>query len=137
MAPWVLDSLKDGKMALAMPGNVPLQQISTESIGEFVRAVVERREGVFGSRFDIASDELDANAAAAAVSSDAQKAIVYEGFPPAYMREQNEDFAIMFEWFVSDGYTVDIPDLKANFPDVSWPTFSEWSSNQDWKAAGL
>ena len=137
MAPWTLDSMKEGKMALAMPGDVPLQHVATQSIGEFVRALIEQRDDVFGRRFDIASDELDGQTAAAIISSDAGKPIVYEGFPPAYLREQSEDFAIMFEWFDSVGYSVNVEELKAKFPDVTWPSFAQWSSQQDWNAAGL
>jgi len=137
MAPWMLDGLKAGKLSLAMPGDVALQQVATQTIGEFATAIIERRETVFSKRYDFASDELNMEDVVAIISAGSGNKIVFEGFPPDAMREHSEDLALMFEWFDTAGYIADIDGLKAEFPDVSWPSFAEWSSEQDWKAVGL
>jgi len=137
MAPWMLDGLKAGKLSLAMPGDIALQQVATQTIGEFATAIIERRETLFSKRYDFASDELNMEDVVAIISADSENEIIYEGFPPDAMREHSEDLALMFEWFDTTGYIADIDGLKAEFPDVSWPSFAEWSSEQDWKAIGL
>jgi uncharacterized protein YbjT (DUF2867 family) len=57
-----------GKLAMVLPANCSLQQITVADIGEFVAAVVERRDTVFGHRFDIAGDELTGDEVAATLS---------------------------------------------------------------------
>src|SRR6266446_3012066 len=58
LQPWSLPSLRQGKLAMALPASRSLQQIAAADIGAFVAAVIERGDTVFGRRFDIAGDEL-------------------------------------------------------------------------------
>jgi len=44
----------------------------------------------------------------------------------------SEDMALMYEWFVADGYSVDIDGLTTEYPEVAWETFSQWAGRQDW-----
>ena len=119
-SPWFLPAIKEGKVKLAMPSDRSLQQISVRNIGAFVAALVERREEVFGKRFDIAGDELTGDETAAIISKASDSKIEYEGFDPEYMRKDNEDFAKMFKWFDDVGYSVDIEKLKEDYPEVKW-----------------
>ena len=132
LSPWFLPSLKEGKVKLAMPADCSLQQISVRNIGAFVAALVERREKVFGKRFDIAGDELTGEESAAILSKASGREIKYEGFDPEFMRKDNEDFAIMFEWFDKVGYSVDIEKLAEDYPEVKWQKLSDWAQEQDW-----
>ncbi len=130
--PWMLSGLRRGKLAIALPDNRVLQQISVADIGAFVAAVIERRDAVFGCRFDIAGDELTGKEAAAILSKATGREVDYEGFPPEALRAQSEDMARMFEWFDSTGYTADINSLRRDFPEVKWRTFEQWARQQDW-----
>ena len=132
--PWMSGTLNEGKLALAMPGTRPLQQISVANIGAFAAAVIERRESVFGKRFDIAGDELTNDGLAAILADVLDCTVNYEGFPPDAMREQSEDMALMFEWFDAVGYSADIDGLRRDFPEVGWQRFEEWARMQDWDA---
>ncbi len=132
LEPWTLPGLRQGKLAMALPASRPLQQIAVADIGAFVAAVIERSDNVFGRRFDIAGDELTGEAAAAILSKVTGHEIHYEGFPPSVLRAQSEDMARMFEWFDRTGYTADIKSLRRDFLEVSWLTFEEWASRQDW-----
>jgi uncharacterized protein YbjT (DUF2867 family) len=138
LQPWMLSSLRQGKLAMALPASRSLQQISVADIGAFVAAVIERRDTVFGRRFDIAGDELTGKEAAAILSKATGREVHYEGFPPEVLRAQSEDMALMFEWFDRTGYTADIKSLRRDFPEVKWHTFEEWARKQDWsvEAAG-
>ena len=65
---WMLPSLRQGKLTMALPASRPLQQITVADIGAFVAAVIERSDTVLGRRFDIAGDELTGEEAAAILS---------------------------------------------------------------------
>ncbi|MCW3094502.1 MAG: Nucleoside-diphosphate sugar epimerase [Chthonomonadaceae bacterium] len=132
LQPWMLSSLRQGKLAMALPAGRSLQQIAVADIGAFVAAVIERGDTVFDRRFDIAGDELTGDQAAAILSKVTGREIRYEGFPPDILRAQSEDMARMFEWFDSTGYAADIKSLRRDFPEVTWHTFEEWARKQDW-----
>jgi len=132
LQPWMSGTLNEGKLSMAMPGTRPLQQISVANIGAFAAAVIERRESVFGKRFDIAGDELTNDSLAGIFADILGHPVQYEGFPPDAMREQSEDMALMFEWFDAVGYSTDIDVLRRDFPEVGWLRFEEWARLQDW-----
>jgi len=132
LQPWTLPSLRQGKLAMALPATRSLQQIAVADIGAFVAAVIERGDTVFGHRFDIAGDELTGEEAAAVLSKVTGREVHYEGFPPDVLRAQSEDMARMFEWFDSIGYAADIKGLRRDFPEVRWRTFEQWARKQDW-----
>ena len=132
LQPWMLSSLRQGKLAMALPASRSLQQITVADIGAFVAAVIERGDTVFGRRFDIAGDELTGEEAAAVLAKATGREVHYEGFPPDVLRAQSEDMALMFEWFDRTGYDADIKSLRREFAEVKWHTFEEWACEQDW-----
>jgi len=127
-----MDGLKEGVLKMAMPADRKLQQIAVEDIGKFVGIVVNERENMFGKRINISGDELTGDEAAADLSRVTGKDILYEGFSPDFLREQSEDLAIMYDWFISDGYTADLEILKP----YGLMGFEEWASKQDWSELG-
>jgi uncharacterized protein YbjT (DUF2867 family) len=130
--PWTLPTLRQGKLSLAMPAARPLQQISVTDIGAFAAAIIDRRQAVFGQRFDIAGDELNGEDSAAILSKVTGRDFAYEGFPADALRAQSEDLALMFEWFDHTGYAADIAGLRRDFPEVEWHSFEAWARMQDW-----
>jgi uncharacterized protein YbjT (DUF2867 family) len=131
--PWSMPGLRQGKLALALPADQPLQQIAVQNIGAFAAAIVERRESVFGHRYDIAGDELSGEVSAAILSEVTGRNIQYESFPPDALRAQSEDMALMFEWLNDTGYSADIAGLHRDFPEVTWLDFATWIGQQDWR----
>ncbi|MCH6580415.1 MAG: NmrA/HSCARG family protein [Nitrospinae bacterium] len=131
-APWFLPSIQEGTLKFAMPADRPLQQVSVDSIGAFAAAMIERREKVFGKRFDIAGDELTGKETVAVISKASGRDIGYEGFDPEFMRADNPDFAEMFSWFNKVGYSADIKNLHKEFPEVQWQNLDQWARQQDW-----
>ena len=131
-APWFLPSIQEGTLKFAMPADRPLQQVSVDSIGAFSAAMIERREKVFGKRFDIAGDELTGKETVAVISKASGRDIGYEGFDPEFMRAENPDFAEMFSWFNKVGYSADIKNLHKEFPEVQWQNLDQWARQQDW-----
>lgn len=81
VSPWSIGSLFEGKLAFGLPPTRTNQMIALADIGAFVASLVERREAVFGKRFDIASDQLDGATQAAVLSRAIGRPIVYEEVP--------------------------------------------------------
>lgn len=129
---WNVPALREGKLTMAMPAERRLQQVAVSDIGAFAAALVERREAVFGKRYDIAGDELTGTDAASVVSRATGRDIRFEGFPPDQLRRDSEDMALMFEWFDGVGFSADIEALRREFPDVPWLSFEDWAFMQDW-----
>lgn len=136
VGPWAVDGLRQGVYAAALPPARVLQQICLADIGAFVAALAERREKVFGKRFDIAGDELSGEEQAKILSEALGRPIGYQELPIAAMRQQSEDAALMFEWFDRTGYDADIAALRRDFPDVGWHRYRDWARGFDWSVIG-
>lgn len=134
VAPWSIGALRQGTHAFAMPPKRVLQLVALADIGAFVAALAERREQVFGKRFDFAGDELSGEEQAKILSEAIGSPIGYQEIPMAAARQQSEDAALMFEWFDRVGYDVDIAALRRDFPEVRWHSFADWARAFDWSA---
>jgi uncharacterized protein YbjT (DUF2867 family) len=132
VAPWSIGALRQGTYAFAVPAKRALQLVALADIGAFVAALVERREQVFGKRFDIAGDELTGDAQAKILSQAIGRPISYQEIPIAAARQQSEDAALMFEWFDRVGYDADIAALRRDFSEVRWHSFADWARAFDW-----
>lgn len=132
VAPWSIGALAQGTHAFAVPAKRTLQLVALADIGAFVAALIERRERVFGKRFDFAGDELSGEEQAKILSQAIGRPIGYQEIPIAMARQQNEDAALMFEWFDSVGYDVDISALHKEFQEVRWHSFADWARAFDW-----
>ncbi|BCH29076.1 hypothetical protein MesoLjLc_10060 [Mesorhizobium sp. L-8-10] len=132
VAPWSIGGLRQGAHAFAMPPRRALQLVALADIGTFVASLVERREQVFGKRFDIAGDELSGEEQAQILSRAIGRQINYQEIPIAAARQQSEDAALMFEWFDRVGYDVDIAALQRDFPEVRWHSLADWAREFDW-----
>lgn len=137
VAPWSIDALRQGIHAFAMPPKRVVQLVALADIGAFVAALAERREQVFGKRFDFAGDELSGEEQAKILSEAIGRPIQYQEIPIAVARQQSEDAALMFEWFDRVGYDVDIATLHREFSEVRWHGFADWARAFDWSASGL
>ncbi|MGL4967228.1 MAG: NmrA/HSCARG family protein [Inquilinus sp.] len=132
VAPWSIAGLRQGVHAFALPPKRAVQLVAVADIGTFVAALAERREHVFGKRFDIAGDELAGEDQARILSQAIGRPIAYQEIPIAAMRQQSEDAALMFEWFDRTGYSADIAALRRDFPEVGWHGFADWARDFDW-----
>jgi uncharacterized protein YbjT (DUF2867 family) len=134
VAPWSIGALRQGIQAFPLPPKRVLQLVALADIGAFVAALVERRERVFGKRFDLAGDELSGEEQAKILSHALRRLITFQEIPIAAARQQNEDTALMFEWFDRVGYDADIAALRKDFSEVRWHGFADWAREFDWSA---
>ena len=132
LAPWAIPDLQQGVLAAALPPARKLKKIAVADIGPFVAALAERRERVFGRRFDIAGDDIDGSKTAATLSRFTGRRIRYQQLPLDVVRQQSDDVARMYAWFNDVGYNADIAALKRDFPEVTWHSFADWAQSVDW-----
>ena len=130
--PWILPGLIQGTLAVPMPPNRPLQQISVQDLSSFVILVLENPHRFLGKRIDIASDEFTGKRAAEIVSAASGRQISYVQLPIAEVHKMSPDAAKMAEWFDEVGYSADIEALRRDYPETGWHTFEEWAQAQDW-----
>jgi len=126
--PQNLDGLRGGAYAIPMPAGVPLQQVAVADIGAFGAHVIERGDELIGRRIDIAGDELNATDTATALGGVLSREVGSFEVPIQQIRSFSEDMALMYEWFVSTGYSVDIDELRSEFSDVKWHRYSDWAT---------
>ena len=131
-SPWTLPGLVRGTLALPMPPDRPLQQVSVGDISSFVALVLENPSRFLGRRIDIASDELSGRQAAEIMSNTTGRIIDYAQIPIGKVYEMSEDMARMYEWFNDVGYSADVAALRRDYPETGWRSFEQWGSVQDW-----
>ncbi len=131
-APWVTAGFGQGVLATGVLPDRKLQVISLPEIAEFTALAVEQPRSFRGKRINIASDEPTLTEVARRLSEIAGTKLAYQAVPLDQVRKQSEDFAKMYDWFNRVGYSVDIPKLKHDYPQVHWRTFQEWVAKQDW-----
>lgn len=136
VAPWSIGALRQGTFAFPLPRKRAIQLIALADIGAFGAALIERREQVFGQRFNLAGDELSGEEQAKILSQAMGRQINYQEIPLAAARQQSEDVAIMFEWFDRVGADADIAALRRDFPDVRWHRFADWARMFNWGVIG-
>jgi uncharacterized protein YbjT (DUF2867 family) len=126
--PDTLNGLKEGTYTIALPSDLPLQQIATEDIGAFAAHVLANPEEFSGKRIDIAGDELSSEKSAEVLADIVGKPLSVVEVPIEAIRSFSEDFALMYEWFASTGYSADVEGLRSSYPEVGWTRFEEWAA---------
>src|SRR5438046_4474250 len=130
LADWLAAGIAKGSIAMALPATRRLQQIAVVDIAQFTALILERRDAFRGKRIDIASDELTAATAAAAIREATSRHVEYTALPIDAVRQWNDDLARMFEWFDRVGYDADVVGLRGLYPEVDWHRFSNWAREQ-------
>jgi uncharacterized protein YbjT (DUF2867 family) len=119
-----LDDIKAGVLELAVPADKGLQQLSRRDLGRFVAAILLDPEPHRGARIDIASDDPSPRRMAEVLAGAVGRPVNLVTDDPADI--ESEDMRAMFGFLSGGGYTVDIADLHARFPDVGWQSFGDW-----------
>ena len=123
-----LDALQGGSYPSPLPADLSLQQVAVADIGAFGAHVVDRKDGFVGRRVDIAGDELTSARTAEVLGQLLDQPVEHYEVPMEQIRAFSEDFAVMYEWFVETGYSVDIAGLRAAYPEVAWHRFADWAA---------
>ena len=124
----ILDALQSGSYPLPLPADLLLQQVAVADIGAFGALVVDRKDDFVSNRVDIASDELTSAGTAALLGQLLDRPFEHYEVPLEQIRAFSEDFAVMYEWFIETGYSVDIDALRTAYPEVGWHRFTDWAA---------
>ncbi|MDC4228015.1 MAG: NmrA/HSCARG family protein [Candidatus Manganitrophus sp.] len=112
-APWMLPSIRQGKVVLPLPADRKLQMVALDDIGAFGAAAFIRPKEFLGEEIDLAGDALTMPEALELLAREIGKAIRYEPLPIDQAEKTlGHDAAVMYRWFNEVGYSVDIPALE-------------------------
>ncbi len=123
------DDVARGRIALAVPPQTPLQQLSRRDLGRFVVRVFADPDPHLGRRIDLASDEPTPQAMAAALSAVLGRTVGAEWYPASSI--PSPDLRAMFGFLAETGYAVDLCGLRRDYPEVQWQSFRAWAE-QTW-----
>jgi len=123
-------SIMAGRLPLALPRDRPLHQVNLVNLGQLVVAVLARRDEHLHRRVEVAGDAPTPDAMAAALG------VRYEPVPLDALRRRSEDLAAMYAFLADEGYAIDVPRLRAAYPEVAWTTFADWAQRISWTSPG-
>jgi uncharacterized protein YbjT (DUF2867 family) len=127
------DQLREGVYATPLTVGRKLAQVAVADIAAFAVLALENADRFAGKRHDIAGDDLTGNEAVEILSRVTGKAFSYFQVPMDMIRQRMRDDGVkMYEWFERVGYTIDLANLKREFPEVGWHSFETWARTQDW-----
>lgn len=101
----------------------PLQQAAIADLASLAAMAIERPDEFAGLRIRVASDELTAVDAAAALTRVTRRPfnahrVATDGLGPA--------LASLFTWLEQTEQDVDLPALHRRYPEVGWHTYEAW-----------
>ena len=117
--------IQEGYIPLPLHPSTKLQMVAVEDIGAFIALAFED-EGKWRNRtFSLAGDELSMREIAEAISRAAVKPVRYMQVPwDAFEQQAGHGFAVMFRWFETHGYHVDLNAVKQEYPQTTG--FNRW-----------
>lgn len=118
------DALETGKLDLAVPPDVPLQQLSRRDLGRFAAAILADPAPYAGRRIDIASDNPTPRQMATILGERLGVPITVRTLNPRLIA--NPDMRAMFTFLSDSGYTADIAALHRDHPGIGWQSFADW-----------
>jgi uncharacterized protein YbjT (DUF2867 family) len=126
--------LREGELRMALPPRRKLQHVSVTDVARFSAFVLEHPAQLLGRRLELASDNLDGEETAAALSEAIGSPIRYVEEPLDALRGRNEERARIFEHLDRVGYRADPAALRRQYPHIGWRTTRAWAGSVDWRA---
>ncbi len=116
----------DGKLTLSLglKPETKLQMIAVDDIGAMAAIVFGNPEEYLGKEIEIAGDDISGPQAAEVYTRVTGKPTTFAEMPMDALRNYNEEFANMFQWFIDKGYEANIPALKKIHPGLK--SFETW-----------
>jgi uncharacterized protein YbjT (DUF2867 family) len=126
LSPWFLNG---DKLYVALKPTTVLQMIAVNDIGQYGARAFTDASRLNRREIDIAGDAVTMPQAAATLGQAMGRTIEFVQMPIEEVRKNNEDFALMLEWFERVGYDVDIPALTREF-GIPPTTLAAWAAAQ-------
>ncbi|MBV9386411.1 MAG: NmrA/HSCARG family protein [Chroococcidiopsidaceae cyanobacterium CP_BM_ER_R8_30] len=124
--------IQGGRIPLPLSPTTKLQMVALEDIGAFIALAFEH-EGKWRNRtFSLAGDELSMQGIAEALSRAAAKPVQYRQVSwDEFEKQAGHGMAVMFRWFETHGYHVDLDAVKQEYPQTTG--FNRWLETY-WRA---
>jgi uncharacterized protein YbjT (DUF2867 family) len=124
--------LRAGTLALPLHTNRRLQCVALDDLGELAARVLLSAPMGAGERIEVAGDELTPEAMADILGRVVGRPVRAVRVAPEVVELRSSDLAAMYRFLEEVGYSVDIPALRARYPQIRWQHFSEWTDQQSW-----
>lgn len=132
--PFFRPSIENGRLALPLDPEKPLQQISPDDIGAFATLAFLKPERWAGRTVEIAGDERTMPEVAAALSRVLGRPVEYRQITWEVWQEQAGDFFYrLFRWYNDVGYNAAIADLRQEYPALA--TLDGYLQSSQWKSS--
>jgi uncharacterized protein YbjT (DUF2867 family) len=137
---WFFDNIlgvrevrQSGELPLALPAHRVLQAVALTDLGRLVSELVAGGPPADGDRrIEVAGAEVTPASMAATLTDVLGFTVSHRRVPLDDLAERSEDLAAMYAFLIDTGYHVDIPALRAGYPNVGWQSFAGWAQQQRW-----
>jgi uncharacterized protein YbjT (DUF2867 family) len=122
--PWNLPALRTHVLPSPVPVGVRLQQVALADVVAMGVLAIERPAEFVGMRVRLASDEVTASEAAAAIAR-----VTGIAFTPQLLDLGSlpPGLRALFGWLARVGHDVDLGALRDRYPEVGWHDFDAWA----------
>jgi uncharacterized protein YbjT (DUF2867 family) len=125
-------SIEEGAIRLPLRSETRLQMVAVDDIGGLVAAAFEHPGKWQGRAFELAGDELSMADVARNFTRITGREVRYHAVPwSEFESSAGKDLTLMYRWFESTGYHVDISSVRQEYPRLM--TFDHWA-NTYWHA---
>lgn len=119
------DQIRGGVLSLPLTPETRLQMIAVDDIGAFVALAFTRPGHWEGRTVELAGDELSLEEVAASFARMLGREVRYEQMPwEDFEQRAGSEMTTMWRFFQNVGYSVDIPVLRQELPNLM--TFERW-----------
>jgi uncharacterized protein YbjT (DUF2867 family) len=119
------EPIRNGQIPLPLSPTTKLQMIAVDDIGAFTALAFEHPDKWKNRTFALAGDELSMQGIAEAFSRVSANPVRYVQVPwDQFEQQTGHELTVMYRWFESHGYHVDLSAVKDAYPHVT--SFNRW-----------
>jgi uncharacterized protein YbjT (DUF2867 family) len=125
-------SLTEGKLAIGIRPDTPLQMIAVDDIGAYGLKAFEQHAELNRREIDFAGDEHTMLEAARILGNAMGRKVEFVQVPIEEVRKFSADMATMLEWFDRVGYDVHIRSRSREF-GIPPTSLADWAAKAPWR----
>jgi uncharacterized protein YbjT (DUF2867 family) len=130
LSPDNLAAIQGGTLTVALHPDTRLQMVAVHDIGAFVALAFDHPDQWLGRTLELAGDDLTMTDYAARLTQATGHPVAFAEMDIEQLRAFSAEYAMMCEWFIAHGYTVDIAALRQEYPPLL--DFATWASGITW-----
>ena len=123
----------EGTLNWELRPDTRLSLIAVDDIGAFAALALEKPDEFIGQAIEIGGDELTPPEVAEHFSAVIGRPVQFVEQSMDQIRSFDSEMAAMLQWFIDEGYQIDIPALRAIHSQLL--TFEEWLRKAGWDSA--